>query len=45
MKKIKIKIKMSNIELYSIHFGSSNYELQDFFLVWTNWFSFQNDAM
>jgi hypothetical protein len=33
---------------HSFHFGSPNYELSIklfFFVVWTNWFSLQNDAM
>jgi hypothetical protein len=47
MKKEK-KIKKWTTLDPSLHFGSPNHELSFkalFFLVWTNWVSFQNDAM
>ncbi len=38
--------KLTTLHL-SLHFGSLNHELSFklFLSVWTNWFSFQNDAM
>jgi hypothetical protein len=47
MKKKELKTKKWATLNPNLHFGSPNHELslKLFFLVWTNWFSFQNDAM
>jgi hypothetical protein len=47
IKKAKKKQRINNPGLH-LHLGSPNRELTlklFFFVVWTSWFSFQNDAM